>query len=52
MPTPTTLMAALVTPAPRHVIGARDDGPLLGYFIDIPETSSEYNFQRPISDFP
>ncbi|PMD58469.1 uncharacterized protein K444DRAFT_614237 [Hyaloscypha bicolor E] len=33
MSTPTTPMAALITPAPRHKIGARDDGPLLGYFI-------------------
>jgi hypothetical protein len=50
MSTPTTPMAALITPAPRHIIGARDDGPLLGYFIV--GSSSEYNVQRPISNSP
>ncbi|PMD16758.1 hypothetical protein NA56DRAFT_301532 [Hyaloscypha hepaticicola] len=34
-------MAALITPAPRHMIGARDDGPLLGYFIVIPGSSTQ-----------
>jgi hypothetical protein len=45
-------MAALINPAPRHIIGARDGGPLLGYFIDTLGVISEHNGQGPISDSP
>jgi hypothetical protein len=58
MSAPTTLTTSLVTPATRQILAQRDDGPLLGYYIDLNPSTSECRDQRPCSgitslaDFP